>query len=197
MFFPEEKLKRNLPNMLSSFRLISSPVVGYLLYKGNHCWAFVLYTFAAITDFLDGYTARKFSAEGEFGKILDPVADKFLILIPLGIFYLTDTTGDLYRPPLSLLIVLLLKEFLIVLGSLYFIAGEGKIPGPNLLGKFAVANLLLYTGIILLLLCLGSAKFFKPFLDLWGNAIAFVLIGALILYTVQFLKIRKEPWERG
>ena len=73
----------NLPNQLSFLRIILTPVFILLLFADNdllRIGSFVVFTIAALTDWYDGYTARKYGDISTFGKFLDPLADKILIL---------------------------------------------------------------------------------------------------------------------
>ncbi|PPR37536.1 MAG: putative CDP-diacylglycerol--glycerol-3-phosphate 3-phosphatidyl-transferase 2, partial [Alphaproteobacteria bacterium MarineAlpha6_Bin4] len=77
-----------LPNILTVSRLISCPILIYLFYsypdllKNNILTLIILIIFltACITDFLDGYLARNYNLESRLGKVLDPIADKALII---------------------------------------------------------------------------------------------------------------------
>ena len=76
----------NLPNVLTMLRIVVIPVVMYLLYLADpiSCvYASLLFTFAAITDFLDGYIARKRGLVSLTGKFLDPLADKLIVMATL------------------------------------------------------------------------------------------------------------------
>lgn len=74
----------NLPNKLSLMRIGSVPVITLLLVLDGFVWtkyaALVLFILAAITDFVDGHIARKYNLVTNFGKFIDPVADKMLVL---------------------------------------------------------------------------------------------------------------------
>lgn len=70
-----------VPNILSSFRLILAPVFLILFIQDQVFWrglSLVIFVVAAATDFIDGYIARRFNVESDFGIFLDPLADKFL-----------------------------------------------------------------------------------------------------------------------
>ncbi|NBC02995.1 MAG: CDP-diacylglycerol--glycerol-3-phosphate 3-phosphatidyltransferase, partial [Bacteroidetes bacterium] len=67
--------------MLSGFRLLLAPIFLYLFIQDQIFWraiSLVIFFIAAATDFIDGYIARRFNAESDFGVFLDPLADKFL-----------------------------------------------------------------------------------------------------------------------
>jgi cardiolipin synthase (CMP-forming) len=76
----------NLPNILTYGRIVAVPAVaGLLMYGGNNArWAaLAIYIVAAITDFFDGYLARKWQQQSSLGRMLDPIADKVLVAVVL------------------------------------------------------------------------------------------------------------------
>lgn len=70
----------NLPNKLTILRVLLIPLCILLVLLGLNIWAAALFALACITDFLDGYLARKYKIITNFGKFADPVADKILSL---------------------------------------------------------------------------------------------------------------------
>jgi CDP-diacylglycerol---glycerol-3-phosphate 3-phosphatidyltransferase len=76
----------NLPNMLTMGRVLAIPLVLWLMYqetrRGNF-WATMVYSAAAITDFVDGYLARRMGLTSVLGNFLDPLADKLIVLATL------------------------------------------------------------------------------------------------------------------
>lgn len=89
--FSSYTLRNNVPNLLTIIRLIGSPIflpllIVYLLPYNLfwlNCIVAVFFCFFALTDFFDGYLARKFNQETMLGKVLDPIADKFLLYATL------------------------------------------------------------------------------------------------------------------
>ncbi len=76
----------NIPNSLTLIRILLIPVfilVFYLPYQWTHAAAAALFALGAITDWLDGYLARKLDQVSRFGAFLDPVADKLLVAVAL------------------------------------------------------------------------------------------------------------------
>lgn len=79
----------NLPNLLTVFRIFLTFIFIFFLYQDSllsTILALLVFTLASLTDFYDGYYARKHNLITRFGKIMDPIADKFLILSAFFIF---------------------------------------------------------------------------------------------------------------
>jgi len=82
-------MRWNLPNILTVLRLLAAPAVAIIfivVHRPYADWiALCLFVVAALTDFLDGYLARKWQQESNFGRMLDPIADKAMVVIALTI----------------------------------------------------------------------------------------------------------------
>jgi CDP-diacylglycerol--glycerol-3-phosphate 3-phosphatidyltransferase len=77
---------KKLPNFLTTFRLIIIPILILSFYIPGmvaHIIAATLFAIAAITDYFDGYFARSMKAQSNFGKCLDPIADKLLVIVAI------------------------------------------------------------------------------------------------------------------
>ena len=110
-----------LPNLISLARIAGSPVFAYVLLVGNdrHAAAWLLGVLGA-TDWLDGWLARRFHTVSDLGKVLDPVADRVLIVIA-AVAVLIDGSF-----PLWLGIVVLVREALVSIGVLVLAALGAK-----------------------------------------------------------------------
>lgn len=73
----------NLINLVTIIRIILAPVILIFLMTGNYLICILLFFLAGFTDYLDGHLARKYNAESQLGEILDPIADKILIVFIL------------------------------------------------------------------------------------------------------------------
>jgi cardiolipin synthase (CMP-forming) len=103
----------NLPNMLTYGRILAVPVVAGLLMWGgtNARWAaLAIYIVAAITDFLDGYLARKWQLQSSLGRMLDPIADKVLVAIVLLVL---SADGILFGGHIWAAIIIMAREVLV------------------------------------------------------------------------------------
>src|SRR5919106_5538182 len=132
---PDRRLL-TVPNVLSLLRLATVPVFVYLFVTDRTEAAVILFAAGAFTDFFDGYIARRTGSVTEFGKLLDPLADRILILA-LAISLVAD--GAL---PLWLAIAVIARD-VIVLAAWPALERRGLARIPvNFTGKCATAALL-------------------------------------------------------
>ena len=139
-----------LPNILTGFRFVLIPllVVFFMIEQttGAQLWAFIIFTIAALTDFVDGYVARKYQKETVLGKLMDPLADKALVttalimLIPLGKIS-------------ALASLIIICREIIVTGFRGLAATSGKVVAAGMLGK--IKSNLQYFGLGFLIFPLG------------------------------------------
>ena len=73
----------NLINLITIARIILAPIILLFLIFGNYLVCILLFFLAGVSDYFDGYLARKYLAESQLGEILDPIADKILIVFLL------------------------------------------------------------------------------------------------------------------
>jgi CDP-diacylglycerol--glycerol-3-phosphate 3-phosphatidyltransferase len=131
---PEGKFKKILshPNSLTLFRIAAVPVIVILLIYPNRFFAFlaaVLFSAAAITDYLDGYLARHWGLESTLGKVMDPVADKLLVS---SAFIMMAS----HRWIPAWMVCVIIGRELAVTGLRNIIAGEGQDISASWLGKY-------------------------------------------------------------
>lgn len=99
-----------IPNLLTSIRIILVPVVLLFIWFNTpvmRLWSWIFYTVATVTDFFDGYLARKSGAVSVSGKLLDPLADKFIVNLTL---VLLVSMGEISVLPV---LIILAREFYI------------------------------------------------------------------------------------
>ncbi len=145
----------NLPNKLTIFRVLLIPVMVVLYYidaldaiaflgiTWKFFWMIIVFAIASLTDFLDGYIARKYDLVTTFGKFMDPLADKILVMAAL--LLLQD--AGLVAP--WIVIIILSREF-IVSGVRLVAVSEGKVIAAGNLGKYKTATTMV--AIILLMI---------------------------------------------
>ena len=130
-----------IPNILSITRIILIPIYLYFFINANYLTAGILFCISAITDFFDGYIARKYDAVTDLGRILDPFADKLTVISILIALLISEII------PRIIPIILLAREFFIFIGSIVaYLLGFDFIH-PSKLGKFSI--FLLYLAIVL------------------------------------------------
>ncbi len=168
----------NVPNQLTVLRLILTfVIVGVMSSTFPHQYsiALLLFVIASITDFLDGYLARKYNLITNFGKLMDPLADK--VLMCGGFVLLTEL--DLM--PAWVVVVILAREFLMT-GLRLVASAEGKILAAENLGKHKTTWQIIT--IIYFLLFLASTEpmlnWTKPMFD-WKPTSPAVL-GQILIY---------------
>lgn len=132
----KEKLRMNTANKITLSRLILVPVM-VAFYLLDLTWAFyvatIIYILAASTDFLDGYVARKQNTVTTFGKFLDPIVDKILVV---AAFLLVIEKGGIIPTPYGSIgmLLILTREFLVA-GLRQCAAGTGKTIAADTFGK--------------------------------------------------------------
>ncbi len=123
---------KNLPNLLTAFRIGIVPLLVLVMFipvNAARWFAVILFTLAGITDFLDGYLARKHDVQSDLGTLLDPIADKFLVLASL---LMLIAIGTLSGFNVVAAIIILGREIL-VSGLREFLAGLSvKLPVTRL-----------------------------------------------------------------
>lgn len=139
------KMTRHLPNFLTVFRIILVPVFLYFLFlaklPANILIALIIFIVACFTDYLDGMLARKMNIISDFGKLMDPLADKLIVLSALA--------GLCWLPPFQVSIVvffiIFLRELVItILREIY--QKKGMVVPADFFGK--LKTVLQMTGII-------------------------------------------------
>ena len=122
----------NLPNILTLARIAAVPVIVVLLLaesRENCFWAALVFSIAAITDWLDGYLARKWQVVTVLGKFLDPLADKLIVMAALIMLIPYD------RVPAWAVFVILAREMLVT-GLRSIASSEGIVIAASDLGKY-------------------------------------------------------------
>jgi cardiolipin synthase len=136
-----------LPNILSFLRFLMIPLIVLLMVNINDelfPYLLIVYIVTVFLDFLDGFIARKFSQESELGKIIDPLADKFLVLAIL----ITLTVK--FDFPIWLAVFIVLRDVLILWASVLLYKGKRVVKPSLVVGKFtfALLSLLIFVFIV-------------------------------------------------
>ena len=167
---------RHIPNILTVLRLLAVPLMAVWMLAGKWTESLVLFLLAELTDILDGAIARRFQFISNFGKLVDPLADKLLQLTAL----LLLSVGN--RLPPVFFYILCAKELAMVVGSLFFLKKD-IVVSSNWVGKAAAA--VLFAGIVLAFLNIAAAAYV-----LWLGV--GVSLAAAVVYLKGYLKQIKE-----
>jgi cardiolipin synthase len=100
-----------IPNALTLIRLIAVPVFIYASFRGMFTLAFILFVSAALTDIFDGFIARRLNQRSRLGAVLDPAADKTMMISGFLFYTLSDNVG--YQIPHWLTFVILIRDVMI------------------------------------------------------------------------------------
>jgi cardiolipin synthase len=157
-------LIRLIPNFLTSLRLLACPLLAWFIVRSRFTEALLVVFFAAITDWFDGYSARRLKVSGKFGLLLDPLADKIMLVT---LFCALTYAGLI---PLWFLLLALGRDLVIVIGALLVrILRNVRSFRPTILGKVST-----FFQITFALLALLLAAY--PFrLVLWLERTALIL----------------------
>lgn len=137
-------------------------------------WGIAILAIAALTDKLDGVFARKFNEVTEWGKILDPVADK------IGIAVVALVLVKLNLIPLWFVVMMVARDALILAGGVYVKKKKGIVLQSNQLGKWTIGVLALAMFFAMLRWSVAAELF------LWGSLA--MLVASFALYLRRFLE---------
>ncbi len=140
---------QNLANILTMTRLALLPFIILLLFipAGWAAWAcLVLYAIGALTDFLDGWIARKFNQISAFGTFMDPISDKIFVVTVLLMLIAVDRLTGLWVLPV---IIILTREFLVAGIREYLGPKNIKLPVTKL-AKWKTTIQMVATGILII-----------------------------------------------
>lgn len=172
----------NLPNKITLSRIGLTFIFMFLLFcRGVWAKYLALFTFliASLTDYLDGYIARKRNLENNFGRLMDPIADKILILAAFLAFV------EMKIIPAWMVIVIIFRE-LVITGLRINAATRGRILSASLAGKHKTVSQM--TAIIAILVSLIIKESVRepwgPVWELWFKRSVFYLMLITVILTL-------------
>jgi CDP-diacylglycerol--glycerol-3-phosphate 3-phosphatidyltransferase len=170
-----------ISNLLSISRIFIAPIIIVLLQKSQDSYNILilfLMGLGILTDYLDGYLARKRNETSTLGKILDPLADK----ISIGLMVIALIS--LRNFPLWLAVTILGRDLLILLASLFVIKRKKLVIPSNLIGKATVVAL---AGLVIAYV-INAEQFKQPLIILS----VLLLIISTFSYLIGFIKTVKQ-----
>lgn len=168
----------NLPNKLTILRTIMIPVFLIFLYipglgmKGD-VLAAAIFVLASVTDFLDGKIARKYNLVTNFGKFMDPLADKLLVCSAL------IALVDLNRIPAWVVIIIIAREF-IISGFRLIASDNGVVIAASYWGKFKTT----FQMIMIILLILNIDY---PYSNILNMVIMYIALALTIISLLDYI----------
>ena len=167
----------NLPNKLTVFRIILVPIMvivsffdipGSFLGISTTMWIMeLIFIIASITDKLDGYLARKNNQVTNFGKFLDPIADKILVVAAMILFV------EMGRLPAWIPIIVIFREFAVSGYRLIAVQNSGKVIAANVWGKLKTVTQMI--AIILMFLTT------QPYFAFVNSALTYMTTGDFVM----------------
>lgn len=157
--FEMKKSSMNVPNTLSLIRVFLVPVfVATLLFMRNiEIWGFVVpaivYGLTALTDMLDGKIARKYNLITDFGKFIDPLADKFMVLssmIAILVWMLLRGNVTLAMVFIWVVLIILLRELGVTSLRLVVAGKSGIVVAASMLGKIKTVSQMVGTVVLII-----------------------------------------------
>lgn len=178
-----KKFLKNIPNSLTILRILLIPVLIVSFYfegKTSNYISTGIFIFASITDYVDGFLARYWSAQTNFGRMLDPIADKMLVASTLLMLV------DKNMAPVIPIVIILCREIFIS-GMREYLASIRKTIHVKFIGKVKTA--IQMCAIIILLLgneVLGQSAEIFGLIAVWGAAVLTLVSG--LSYFVEGVK---------
>ena len=174
---------KHVPNALTIIRFLLIPVIVISIFNGDYIIAFIFFTVSGITDIADGFIARKFNLISNFGKLMDPLADKLTQIATIASLTLKDII------PIWILAIVLLKELIMIAGA-SFLYGKDVVVYSKWYGK--LATVLFYVAIVFSLLI---NQFDLP--SIWSNLDLWLFYLALFATVFSLLMYIKDVYKKG
>jgi len=161
----------NLPNKLTIFRVILVIPFVALMLNGYDLWAVAVFIIASLTDLLDGKIARKYNLITDFGKFMDPLADKLLVCAAMICLV------EMGRLPAWMVIVIISREF-IISGFRLVASDNGVVIAASYWGKFKTTFQMI--GVVLLI-------FNIPALSTLTTIIVWIALALTVISLVDYI----------
>ncbi len=178
-----------IPNILSFVRIGLIPFIIMAYFNNDYVGAFLLILASGFTDVVDGFIARHFNQVSDFGKVLDPIADK-LTQVAVVLMLLIDFL-DMWAI-WTLLIVLFVKELATLILAIYMLSGGANAISAKWWGK--VATVCVYSTILLMVLSKCGLSFISDIIISVAAVIATIF---LIVSMCGYFKTFFIPYEKN
>ena len=180
---------RDLPNIISALRLVAVIPVVWLLLEHHFGWALVLFAVAGVSDGVDGFLAKRYGWQSRLGGILDPLADKTLLV---SCFLVLGSMGKL---PIWLVMAVIFRDLVIVSGALLYHYRVADVDAaPTLMSKLnTVIQLVL---VVLVIMDAGPIPLPAALIEvlIWACLMTVVVSGVQYVW-VWGRKARLQGWK--
>ena len=177
------QLKLNLPNLLILFRIFLIPVFLVFFLNNFRVVALVVFLIAAVSDFFDGYLARRWKTVSNFGKLMDPLADKMLVSAALvALVYVQELAA-------WAVIVIICREFWVTSLRMLALEQGGGVTGASTLGKIKTT-----LQMAMIIAYIGNSTFIEfgqPFL----HVLMYMAVIATVLSAAEYTKNYKDVFK--
>ncbi len=169
----------NLPNILTTLRVIMIPFLVLCFMTGNISdWiTLAIFIAASLTDWLDGYLARKQNLVTDFGKLMDPLADKLMVMAALVCF----TADGILHPAITILV--LAREFLVT-GLRMIATTKNKVIAADIWGKLKTGFQDAAIIAVLIRCATGAAQ--KSFVGATAEVLVWIMAGLTVISAVNY-----------
>ena len=169
-----------VPNILTVSRFVLIPFIIFFIVTDNYILAFIFLTISGITDILDGYIARKYNLITNFGKLVDPLADKSTQVAILATLALKNII------PLWILFIVFIKEILMIAGA-SFLYGKELVVSSRWFGK--MSTVLFYIAIVLsLFIRYWNIHYTSPILPQFDRYIYYLALLSTLFSLIMYFK---------
>jgi len=166
----------NIANFLTLMRLLLVPVFAIFFVQGKYLEAIAVFVFCGITDIVDGYIARKFNMITNFGKLMDPIADKVLQITALVLLTVVLKLNIIF------VMVFGIKELAMFLGSAYLYKKK-VVVFSNWYGK--AATVVLFAAVFANILAEWQPQYYQ--IDYAAHFLIWVALGATLTAFVAYI----------
>ena len=174
-------LFKSLPNLITLGRLVLVPVVIDMIASQAWTGAFVVFVAAGLSDAIDGFLARRFGLRSELGALLDPLADKVLLVS----IFVALTVAEVVPSTLTILVV---SRDVMIVGAVLisWVLGKPMEIKPLLISKLNTTAQIVFAGVVL------AAQAFGLTLSMWFDvglaAVAGLTLASATVYLAQWLR---------
>ena len=177
---------KHVPNILTIIRFLLIPIIIIFAIQDNYIATIIVLTLSGLTDILDGFIARRFNFISDFGKLMDPLADKATQITILAVLTIQEII------PFWILIIVLLKEFAMIAGA-SFLYGKELVVSSKWYGK--LATVLFYLAIVCSLFVqywngtlVGHPEYSLPSLPSFDTYIYYLAVISTIFSLIMYIK---------